>query len=206
MAMRVLAAPDGPSRSNHFQCRLKSLSTARRFVDNLISMSEFRDAVDVFLSQDKRLVGISEWKETPRYDGLSCFWLLAEAGRLTSCRLHIVAYPRTPWQGFVVMVDFDWLGRQYPVTRLNLETSGHEHFNRPPRPPGMETSVIGPRAYLWEHNRSYFRPDMLGLPFATRLERRHHNLHNAIRYICGKANIDPVDTKLPDYPQSPTLV
>jgi hypothetical protein len=170
-------------------------------------MSGFRDSVDGFLAQEKTLAGEPKWVDTPRFEGMSCFWLLAEQGAVTDHRLNIVAYPKTHWLGFTVMVDYYWIDRFHPVIRLNIDTSDHEHFNRTPRPTGIEPIVRGNRIYLWSDNRNAFKPvEMLGLPFARSLRPQISSLDNAIRHVCGEAHISPLDTQLPDYPRPTTLV
>jgi hypothetical protein len=170
-------------------------------------MSDFRNAVDSFLSKNKTLEGIPEWKETARDREMLWFWLLAyENGETTQHRLLIQAQPFTPWAGYCVSVQYYHMERHYPVVRLNVDTDQHEHVNRFARPPGVPSSVSGNRVYVWEDNRLTFTPDMLGLPYARPLAPKNINFENAIRYMCGMANIKPYGEALPVYPRPTSLV
>lgn len=104
------------------------------------------------------------------------------------------------------MVDFHYMERLYPVIRLNVDTPIHEHVNQPVRPAGVPTIVNGNRVYLWPDNRLKFNVNMLGLPYARPLAPQNIGFENAIRYVCGLANIHPYGESLPDYPQLTTLV
>ena len=104
------------------------------------------------------------------------------------------------------MADYYYMGRYYPVVRLNVDTDSHEHINHPVRPAGVPTSVCGNREYLWPDNRLTFNTSMPGLPYARPLARQNVGFENAIRYVCGEANIYPYGERLPDYPRPMTLV
>ncbi|MBX9700381.1 MAG: hypothetical protein K2X74_13160, partial [Acetobacteraceae bacterium] len=75
------------------------------------------------------------------------------------------------------------------------------HVNHPPRPGGVPAWVAGPRIYLWQDNARSFRPDMLGLPYARPLDRKHQNFDNAIRHVAQLANITLPPGPVPDYPR-----
>lgn len=172
-------------------------------------MATFRDYVDTFISTPKSLVGEPYARTNDTSDGSDLFWLLSlNGGSPSRDRLFIKAYDRRPRE-FVIMVQVYWepIDREIPVLRVMQTPDRDPHPNHPPLPAGItEFEVAGPRAYLWEYNCSKFRPTDAGLPYAIPLDRKNHDFHNAIRYICGEANISLSGVTLPDFPTRGTLL
>jgi hypothetical protein len=169
-------------------------------------VTPFQAAVDRFMLAEKRVVGEFEWGDSAYMDEVAGYWLLQAGGETGPHRLQVVARPFTAWKGYAVMVMYDWMGRLYPVARINADTAGHEHLNHPPWPPGISPSVRGNRVYRWQDNRLYFAPSMIGLPYARQMPERALTLHSAIRLLAAEHAIVLADTPLPDYPSPNRLL
>lgn len=160
----------------------------------------FTQAVDAFLAAPKAATGTPEWKPARTPPDKAWSWLLVVNGSPTDHRLCVEARLGDNGRRFCVMVQFNWGMRPIPVLRLNYDTEEHAHQNRFDRPPHLPAIAYGPRTYLWPDNRQTFTPSMEGLPYAAQLERKHHSLENAIRFLAGQANIDLANLPLPTYP------
>jgi hypothetical protein len=170
-------------------------------------MTAFKDAVDMFLAEEKSAVGTLQWRPSRDRTGVSAFWLIANRTGATHHRLHVLAYPLKPYAAFTVMVEFTWQGREFPVIRLNIDSEFHVHLNDPLRPAGVQPQVQGNRFYPWHINRRMFKPfDMPGLPYCVPVRPQGLSLQSAIRMVAAEAAIDIVNVDLPETPPRATLV
>jgi hypothetical protein len=163
-------------------------------------MTSFTQAVDAFLAAPKAATGTPAWKPARTPPDKSWAWLLIVDGTPSDHRLCVEARLGDDGYRFCIMVQFVWSARHIPVLRLNFDTDAHGHANRFDRPPHLPAMAYGPRVYLWADNRHAFTPSMEGLPYAAQLERKHHRMDNAIRFLAGAANIDLANLPLPTYP------
>jgi hypothetical protein len=167
--------------------------------------SPFQRAASEFLAQPKIAVGAPKWQVARTPPDQACFWTLEIDGVATPHQLRVEARLAGGIGAFCVMAMFHWHGRNYPVLRLNQDPIERYHLNHPPRPIGVPAIVRGPRIYLWDDNRTTFQPSMLGLPFARELDRKLHQMDNAIRHMADLAKISLPPGALPEYPRRADL-
>lgn len=160
----------------------------------------FQQAVDGFLREPKAAAGTPRWEEGGNPPDQESFWPLTIRGEATGHTLRIEARLATPLRRFCVMVGFEWMGEEVVVARLNFDPDEQTHINRQPRPLRAPAMVSGPRYFPWRLNRLVARPAMRGLPFAIPLDRKHHSLDNAIRFLAHETGISLENAGLPDYP------
>lgn len=167
----------------------------------LSERDQFRQAVDHLMASEKAVTGRPKWERGSNPPDQECYWTIAVHGQATAHRLQIEARMETSFQRFCVLLRFAWGGGAgIVVTRVNHDPDEQAHVNTPPRPSNVPAAVHGSRMFLWPLNRNSSRPGMRGLPFALPLERKHQDLHNAIRFVAGECRISLADASLPDYP------
>jgi len=165
----------------------------------------FQNAVDTFMATKKSLTGIGEWRPAQRVPEQSIFWRLEMAGQLTDHQIKIDARVGSLWNGFCILLQFNWLGSYYVVMRMNADDPFHTHLNRPPRPAGISAQATGNRQYLWRDNRHAFTPATRHLPFARKLPDGDLHVGEALKNFLALANVDPAGTPMPSYPKRQAL-